>query len=182
MSFSEQNVSPQSAPELLDTPTEMPKPADMSLEEFTALYKTVMTAVAQKEKNGRLDPLHESYQPLTPAEQELLANDWPALSRQRGFSEADIAEYEIWRKLSGQTDNLAGAINDPWRRDRPAWAKTLWLKHIERALESGQTVSNEIMAEFQSIKTFGEKKETKANILIPKITEKTDGYKIDDVW
>jgi hypothetical protein len=112
------------------TPKVVKEPKDMTFEEFSEEYNRVMRAVAEKEKLGGLDPNFPlNYRPITPEEQVLLERDWKEFSRQRGFSEEDIAEYERWLALSGQRDNLPGAINDPWRRERPNWEQKLYDLH-----------------------------------------------------
>lgn len=116
------------------------EPWQMSLDDFRREYETLMQSVAAKEKKGKLDTASQPYEPVTPVEAELLDKDWKAFSRARGFTEEDIVEYERWMKVSGQTDNLTGAVNDPWRRGRANWAENLWNKHREHAQAEGKIV------------------------------------------
>ena len=124
------------------------QPWEMTLAEFNDEYEKVMAQVSSKEKQGRLDPEAKPYEPLTDEDRELSAKDWKAFSRQRGFSEEDIVEYERWLVLSGQADNLEGAINDPWRRGRSDWPRQLWLKHVEKALQDGEAVPDTVLKEY----------------------------------
>lgn len=127
-----------------------PLPHEMTKGEFIKEYDTLMRTVAEKEKKGKLDPDAKPYVPVSLEEQVLLEKDWKAFSRQRGFSEEDITEYERWMLISGQTDSLKGAINDPWRRSRPNWAETLWKLHIENAMKNGLTLPKEVRQDYET--------------------------------
>ena len=107
-----------------------------------------------KEKNGKLDPHDKSYVSMSKEEWDLMAKDWKEFSRSRGFSEKDIEEYEKWLILSGQKDKLVYAVNDPWRRNVPIdnFIKDIYSKHVEQAIEKGDTISNDIMSDYTKIK------------------------------
>ena len=128
------------------------EPWEMSFSEFLNEYNKIMKAVSEKEKKGRLDPSIQPYETVSPEEQELLERDWKAFSRKRGFPEEDIVEYERWLTLSGQRDNLQGAVNDPWRRIRIDYEKNLYLKHVEKALAEGKTIQPETITECAKLK------------------------------
>ena len=131
---------------------QLKEPWELSYSEFISEYERVMKNVSEKEKKGKLDPDSRPYEAISPEEQELLERDWKEFSRRRGFSEEDIAEYERWLTLSGQRDNLEGAINDPWRRSRFEHAKNIYTKHIENILANGKEVAPEILEEFKKLK------------------------------
>ncbi len=105
-----------------------------------------------------MDPEDHSYKSISKEEEKLLEKDWEEFSRKRGFSEEDIKEYKRWLLLSGQTDNLKGAINDPWRRSRDNWSEKLWILHIGKAIEEGALLSDEIKREYDELKTKSNKK------------------------
>jgi len=157
-------------------------PWQMTLDAFIEEYERVMSAVALKERNGHLDPAVPGYQPVTKAEQALLdQGEWKEFSRQRGFSEADIIEYEHWLKLSGQADGLEGAFNDPWRRSLGNWAKSLWRMHIERAIQSGQDVPDAVLTQYQSNK-FPTHGNPNIRTQAAPIPEPLPDGKANDVW
>lgn len=125
----------------------------MRYDDFASEYEETMKIAQKKESNGNLDPHHPNYIPMTDEEKDLHARDWKAFSKQRGFSNYDIAEYARWHKISGQTDNLEYAINDPWRRKLLAnWEKQLYVNHINKALNSEIEVPQEVMEDFQIVK------------------------------
>lgn len=128
------------------------QPWQMTFEQFNTEYQSTMKSVAEKEKKGELDPNIQPYTPISEAEQELLETNWKEFSRQRGYSEEDIKEYERWLALSGQQDKLPNTINDPWRRIRPNWEKILYLRFIEHAQQQGFDVSPHILTEASTIK------------------------------
>lgn len=124
----------------------------MRYNDFASEYEEIMKIAQKKENKGNLDPHHPNYIPMTDEEKELHARDWKAFSKQRGFSDYDITEYARWHKISGQTDNLEYAINDPWRRRLLTnWEKQLYVKHIKKALNSKIEVPQEIMEDFQIV-------------------------------
>jgi hypothetical protein len=127
-------------------------PAQMTYSDFAQEYETVMAAVAEKEKKGGLDlDDRASYREMTDDEHTLMTQDWKEFSRSRGFSEDDIIEYERWLEISGQTDELQGAINDPWRRrkDHPgSWSREIYLKHVDHALQNDLEISPEVEASY----------------------------------
>lgn len=130
------------------------RPSTMTFEEFDSAYQQTMIAVKEKEKKGRLDPDAQPYEPLSEEEKILIANDWKEFSRQRGFSEEDIQEYEKWLVLSGQQDNLPGSINDPWRR--PAlynYPKYIYAEHIKRAIADGAKIDEKVLSSYEQIKS-----------------------------
>ena len=90
--------------------------SDMTFDEFNKEYRRLAKYAQESEKKGKLDNYDPSYVPMTEEEKKLSETDWKAFSRQRGFSEDDINQYEKWYKISGQEDKIEGAINDPWRR------------------------------------------------------------------
>lgn len=124
----------------------------MRYSDFADEYNESMKIAQKKESKGHLDPHHPNYIPMTDEEKDLHARDWRAFSKQRGFSDYDIAEYARWHKISGQTDNLEYAINDPWRRLLVNWEKQLYVKHIKKALNSEIKVSQEVIKDFQKVK------------------------------
>lgn len=156
------------------------EPWELSYSEFISEYERVMQAVSEKEKKGRLDPDSEPYQLISPEEQQLLEKDWKEFSRQRGFSEDDIKEYERWLTLSGQRDNLEGAINDPWRRNRFDHAKNVYIKHIENAIANGIEVSPEILEELKKLKEAS--KEVRGQDTIPVPGASSSSGEGEDVW
>lgn len=126
----------------------------MRYSEFADEYKESMAIAKTKESKGHLDPHHPNYIPMTTEEQVLHARDWRAFSKHRGFTDFDIAEYARWHKISGQTDNLENAMNDPWRRPSLVnWDKQLYVQHIAQALNSGIKIPSEIIKDFEMIKT-----------------------------
>jgi len=111
-----------------------PEVYQITFGEFAREYAELLPIMRDKEgRIGHLDLHAPNYVPMTAAEIALHQKDWKAFSRARGFSAYDIAEYARWHKLTGQTDGLEYAINDPWRRPVAGWDATLYLKHIERA-------------------------------------------------
>lgn len=124
----------------------------MRYDDFAKEYDECIKIAQEKESKGNLDPHHPNYIPMTEEEINLHARDWRGFSKQRGFTDYDIAEYARWHKISGQTDNLEYAINDPWRRVLPDWEKQLYVKHIKKALESEIKVPQEIIQDFQIVK------------------------------
>lgn len=124
----------------------------MRYDDFAKEYEECIEIAQKKESKGNLDPHHPNYIPMTDEEKDLHARDWRAFSKQRGFSDYDIAEYARWHKISGQTDNLEYAINDPWRRLLVNWEKQLYVKHIKKALNSEIKVSQEVIKDFQKVK------------------------------
>lgn len=135
------------------------EPWEMTYEEFSQEYNRVMEAVARKERERGLDPDYQiNYRPITPDEQALLKDDWSGwkeFSRERGFSEEDIAEYERWLTLSGQRDSLPNAINDPWRRNRQDWDKELYLEHIANSQQQGHRLSGEVEESYNILASTG---------------------------
>lgn len=129
-----------------------PEVHQMRYANFVEEYEECMNIAEKKEKNGNLDFHSPNYIPMTEEEVSLHEKDWRAFSRQRGFSEYDIAEYARWHKLSGQTDGLECAINDPWRRHVSDWDKQLYVKHIEKALSSEMSLAPEVMEDYETIK------------------------------
>ncbi|ONM47883.1 hypothetical protein [Nocardia donostiensis] len=133
----------------------------MTFEEFRDEYHQIMAAVAAKEKKGGLDPDHrENYRAVTDEEQALLERDWKAFSRSRGFSEEDITEYERWLELSGQKQELPGAVNDPWRRTHTwkqpgGWETALYLRHVEArmARDGAGTLPPEVLDSYEIAKS-----------------------------
>ena len=128
------------------------EPWEMSYAEFVYEYERVMRAVSTKEKKGKLDPDSQPYELISKEEQILLEKDWKAFSRNRGFSDEDIKEYERWLTLSGQRDHLSGAVNDPWRRSRFDYDKQIYLREIEKALADGRDVSPDILEQYNELK------------------------------
>jgi len=126
----------------------------MRYNDFAKEYRECMEIAQKKESKGNLDPHHPNYIPMTEEEKDLHARDWRAFSKQRGFSDYDIAEYARWHKISGQTDNLEYAINDPWRRLLTNWEKQLYVKHIKKALNSKIKVPQEVIKDFQMVKNI----------------------------
>lgn len=125
----------------------------MRYSDFADEYNESMKIAQKKESKGHLDPHHPNYIPMTDEEKDLHARDWKAFSKQRGFNDYDIAEYARWHKISGQTDNLEYAINDPWRRLLTNWKKQLYVKHIEKALNSEIDIPQEVINDFEMVKT-----------------------------
>ncbi len=125
--------------------------AQMRFKCFKEEYLNIMNNVKEKEKKGKLDPHDESYVPMNKEEWGLMAKSWKDFSRGRGFSEEDIEEYGKWLILSGQKDDIPGAINDPWRRTGIT-VENLYLKHIEKALEDGLAVPGEVILDYNKIK------------------------------
>ncbi len=167
-------------------------PGDMTFDDFCAEYTAVMQAVAEKEKKGGLDPNDlSSYKPMSEDEYALLDEDWRAFSRSRGFSEEDITEYDRWLKLSGQTDELRGAINDPWRRrqDFPGtWARRLYLSHVERRILQEREIPTEVRASYKAECAIMDKLKrpmpisiTPAAIAVSAAAQETNGA-ADDIW
>lgn len=134
----------------------LPTPSDMTFDAFDAEYSTLLPVIAAKERLGGLDPDDPStYRPMSDAEHELMANDWKAFSRSRGFSEEDITEYERWLDISGQATELRGAINDPWRRRENypgGWSRKLYMDHIEHRLARGEKLLPEVRASYEEQK------------------------------
>lgn len=130
-----------------------PEIYQMRYGDFESEYRESMKIAQKKESNGNLDPHHPNYIPMTNEEKALHEQDWKAFSKQRGFSDYDIAEYARWHKISGQTDNLEYAINDPWRRTLSNWEKQLYVKHIEKALGSNIDISQEALRDYKTVKT-----------------------------
>ena len=133
-----------------------PEVYQMQYQDFVEEYEGCMNIARKKEANGNLDPHSSNYIPMTEEEVAMHEKDWKAFSRQRGFSEYDIAEYARWHKLSGQTDNLEYAINDPWRRPRPNWEGQLYIKHIKRAISLGIEIPMEVMIDYETVKKIVE--------------------------
>ncbi|WP_433603529.1 sigma-70 family RNA polymerase sigma factor [Nocardia sp. CA-135953] len=140
------------APRLSDRAAD---PATMTFEEFRDEYHCVMTAVAAKEKNPG--------QPLTEEERLLSEQDWRAFSRSRGYSEADIAEYERWLELSGQKQGLPGAVNDPWRRTHTitfpgGWESALYVRHVEArmAQDGAEPIPPEVLESYRTCKAVAD--------------------------
>ena len=131
---------------------DLPKPYEMTFEQFQEEFQRVMNTVRRKEKKGRLDPGSQPYEPLSPDEWALMAKDWKAFSRSRGYDEEDIKEYERWLELSGQIADLPGAINDPWRRERFEHDKKIYVGHVERAIAEGKKVSEDVKKSFEKNK------------------------------
>jgi hypothetical protein len=129
-----------------------PEVFQMLYEDFINEYEECMKIAKEKEAKGHLDPYNPNYVPMTEEEEKLHESDWRAFSRQRGYSEYDIAEYARWLKLSGQADNLEYAINDPWRRMYPNWGEQLYIKHIEIAISLGIEISPEVKASYEMVK------------------------------
>ena len=90
--------------------------SSMTFDDFKKEYYRLAEYAKNSEKRGKLDIHHPSYVPMTQDEEKLLAKDWKSFSKQRGFSDEDIDEYEKWLIISGQANKIEGAINDPWRR------------------------------------------------------------------
>lgn len=155
------------------------EPQELSYDEFVDQYEKVMQSVAEKEKRGKLDPNSQPYEPISLEEQHLLEKDWKEFSRQRGFSEDDIQEYERWLTLSGQRDNLAGAINDPWRRNRFEHAKSMYIKHIENAIANGKEISPEILNKLEELKKSNRRVNIKNNVPMPGAGDPNTG---EDLW
>jgi hypothetical protein len=93
------------------------KISSMTFDDFKKEYYRLAEYAKNSEKKGKLDQHHPSYVPMTPDEEKLLAKDWKSFSKQRGFSNEDIDEYEKWFIISGQANKIEGAVNDPWRRN-----------------------------------------------------------------
>jgi hypothetical protein len=132
----------------------LPDPGDMTFEQFDSEYSGVMASVAEKEKKGGLDLDESNYIPLTQAEQELMTRDWKDFSRSRGFSEEDIAEYDRWLVLSGQSLDIPNAINDPWRRrtNYPSgWSRKLYIDHIRRCIDEKTPLKPEVQASYEAV-------------------------------
>jgi len=129
-----------------------PEVYQMQYIDFVSEYDECMNIAQRKEAVGKLDPYSPNYIPMIEEEVVLHERDWRAFSRLRGFSEYDIAEYARWHKLSGQTDNLEYAINDPWRRPRLNWDSILYIKHIERAISLEIIIFSEIMTGYKMLK------------------------------
>jgi len=137
-----------------------PEPYTMMFKDFVEEYIECMNIAREKEKNGNLDFYADNYIPMTEEDWLLHDEDWKAFSRKRGFSEYDIAEYARWHKLSGQTDKFDNAINDPWRRStRPMWEETLYINHIEKALELNIELLPEITLELNRVRKIIEEYE-----------------------
>lgn len=128
-----------------------PEPWQMTFEQFATEYQRSMATVAVKEQQGRLDPTKSNYEPLSDHERTLHEHDWRELSRQRGFTDADIAEYERWWIVSGQRDQLEAAINDPSRRSRTNHERTLYRQHIEQALAAGKSFTPDVHTSYQQL-------------------------------
>lgn len=127
-----------------------PEVYEMPYKDFYEEYSYLLPIMAEKEGNGHLDFYKNDYIPMTNEEIALHEKDWRAFSRLRGYSEYDIAEYGRWHKLTGQTDGLMPAINDPWRRPRdPA---LLYVQHLDYALERGIHLSETVQKDYDEIK------------------------------
>jgi hypothetical protein len=130
-----------------------PEIYEMLFSEFAREYAELSPIMQDKEgKIGKLDLHASNYVPMTEEEIVLHAKDWKAFSRSRGFGEYDIAEYGRWHKITGQTDGLEYAVNDPWRRPTPEWDVYLYLKHIELAKGKGMKLSPKIEHSYTSAK------------------------------
>lgn len=150
------------SPENIESAETNPRePWEMTYDEFSSEYMKIMKAVAAKEKKGRLDPSGGNYEAITPEEQGLLEQNWKEFSRRRGFSEEDITEYERWLTLSGQRDNIKGAINDPWRRLRGDHIQNLYQRLIEQALAENKVVSPEALSDLEKMRAEPERKDQK---------------------
>ncbi len=123
----------------------------MRFKSFKDEYFKIMNSVKEKEKKGRLDPHDKSYLAMTKEDWDLMAKDWKLFSKSRGFSEEDILEYEKWLIISGQKNNIIGAINDPWRRTGIS-VENLYLKHIEKALADGHSIEEGVENDYNEIK------------------------------
>lgn len=157
-----------------------PEVYQMQYSDYVKEYEESMTIAKRKEKNGNLDPHSPNYISMTDEEIALHERDWKAFSRQRGFSEYDIAEYARWHKLSGQTDKLEFAFNDPWRRTLPNWESQLYVKHIENAISAGIEISSEIIDDYKRIKKELEKP---IRLVEPQSDlAETPDYDNDDTW
>lgn len=179
LGFNEQNES-----------TDLPKPYEMTFQQFQEEFQRVMTAVKEKEKKGRLDPSSQPYEPLSPDEWAFMAKDWKAFSRSRGYDEEDIKEYERWLELSGQRADLPGAINDPWRRERFEHDKRMYVGHIEKAIAEGKEISEDIRKNFEEVKEsinvnplkrFMGSRESQNIIEVPSEIQNNIGEG-DDIW
>ena len=142
--------------------TERPEVYEMNLLDYVEEYNECMNIAKEKEKKGNLDPYSSNYIPMTDEEVDLHKQDWRIFSKKRGFSDYDIAEYARWHKLSGQTDNLENAINDPWRRPHAQmtnWPVMLYIKHIEVALNKEVEIPETIIKQYEIVKQELEKQE-----------------------
>ncbi len=150
---------------------------EMSYNDFANEYEETMNIARKKEPKGNLDPQCQNYIRMTEEEIMLHEKDWKEFSRQRGFNDYDIAEYERWLKISGQTDKLEFAKNDPWRRQKPAWESQLYIKHIERALNLGITVSPNVMIDYINLKRDIEKRTSHLSAAVG-LTDENEASKV----
>lgn len=151
------------------------EPWEMSYNEFSQEYEIAMKTAQRKEKNPG--------EAMTEQEKQLIEKDWKEFSRQRGYSEADIAEYERWWVLSGQRD-FEDAINDPWRRMRGGREQELYVRHIQHALDSGKLVPAPVLEEFERVKKTVQSPRGAGSRDIPNIPSavETNTEKEEDVW
>jgi hypothetical protein len=168
-------------------------PADMTFEAFKDEYDSVMKEVAAKEKNGSLDgDARDNYQPMTKEDYEMMARSWKQFSRSRGYSEADITEYERWLELSGQKQGLPNAMNDPWRGRTlnvpGGWERLLYLRHVQhRALDDNKMLRPDVIDSY--IKVKEERQQAVSNIygyigqtVVPGLRVELDESDDDEPW
>ena len=125
------------------TPTQ--QPWQMTGPQFRRNWKDLASYAQKSERLGNLDMARSGYKVMTPAEKALHSVNWKQFSRGRGFTEPQIAKYDLWRQLSGQSANLRGAINDPWRRSGGGSPMRMWQQHIQNARQQGHTIPPDVL-------------------------------------
>jgi hypothetical protein len=161
------------------------EPWQMLFEDYSREYEAVMQQVASKEKIGGLDPADKAtYRAMTPEEHALMERNWEDFSRTRGFSEADITEYNRWMKLSGQTDFPEDSYNDHWRRPRLNTSENLYLRFIQKAQEEGSVIDPAILESAQSVRTALEaQKLNRRELTTPSLPEQAElAGGVEDGW
>jgi hypothetical protein len=125
------------------TPTQ--QPWQMTGPQFRRNWKDLSSYAQKSEGLGRLDMARPNYKAMTSAEKLLHSKNWKQFSRGRGFTEPQIAKYDLWRQLSGQTANLRGAVNDPWRRTSLPGPMKMWQQHIQKATSQGHAIPPDVL-------------------------------------
>jgi len=109
--------------------TKAKEPWEMGKKEFGEEFQANQKAVLAAEKHG---PLPKGMKPWD-------AKDWKAWSRKRGYTEAEIAEFERGLVLAGDKQGFDYSDVGP---------DAIHRQHIERAHGAGKPVPPEVLAEY----------------------------------
>ncbi|MBM3745048.1 MAG: hypothetical protein FJW34_04565 [Acidobacteria bacterium] len=133
----------QRAAPLAPKAPEKPKPSRQTTTRKAAWEMTAGEFRAEYEETERRVDAAEKHGPLPPGMREWTPETWKEWSRRRGYTEAEISDFERYLELAETAEHA---------RDDLALVHQ---RHVQRALRRGKPVPPEVMAEYPDLKEPG---------------------------